>query len=128
MHSSFFLSLIKTRKEKKERKKERVRKKEREKREKETNKQKNQRLLCNKTGISNSRNWTKNRTFTSGVLYKSEAAICDLVRKNGRITRREVESECGFGLTKSYRILKTMCEKGLLKQNKNDNQTVYTLL
>lgn len=58
---------------------------------------------------------------------KIETAIYNLVRKNSRITRREVESECGFGLTKSYRILKTMCEKGLLKQNKNGNQTVYTL-
>ncbi len=58
---------------------------------------------------------------------KIETAIYDLVRKNGRITRREVESECGFGLTKSFTILKTMCEKGLLKQNKNGNRTVYTL-
>ncbi len=56
-----------------------------------------------------------------------ETAICNLVRKNGKITRREVESEFSFGLTKSFRILKKMCEKGILMQNRNGNLTVYTL-
>ena len=52
-------------------------------------------------------------------------AIYQKVKEQGMVTRKEVEREFGFGSTKAYKVLKGLCEAGLLMQKKNGNRTVY---
>ena len=52
-------------------------------------------------------------------------AIYQKAKEQGMITRKEVEREFGFGSTKAYKVLKGLCEAGLLMQKKNGNRTVY---
>lgn len=54
-----------------------------------------------------------------------EAAIIAKARAQGSISRKEVETLYQFGSTKAYKILKTLCKKGFLIQQKSGNQTVY---
>ena len=46
-------------------------------------------------------------------------------KEQGKVTRKEVEQEFGFGSTKAFKVLKALCELGLLIQQKNGNRTVY---
>lgn len=48
-----------------------------------------------------------------------------LAKEKGTVTRKEVEEACGVGSTKAYKLLKALCEDGLLVQMKQGNQTVY---
>ena len=52
-------------------------------------------------------------------------AIYQKAKEQGMVTRKEVEQEFGFGSTKAYKVLKGLCEAGLLMQKKNGNRTVY---
>lgn len=54
-----------------------------------------------------------------------EKSIYLLAREKGEITRKEVDEKFHFGTTKSFQILKSMCETGLLVQQKKGYQTVY---
>ena len=51
--------------------------------------------------------------------------VLSLAREQGKITRKEVEEAFDCGSTKAYKLLKALCEEGLLIQQKNGNQTVY---
>ena len=53
------------------------------------------------------------------------AAVYQKAKEQGKVTRKEVEQEFGFGSTKAYNILKTLCKAGLLIQQKSGNRTVY---
>ena len=52
-------------------------------------------------------------------------AVYQKAKEQGRVTRKEVEKEFGFGSTKAFKLLKILCDEGLLIQKKNGNQTVY---
>lgn len=56
---------------------------------------------------------------------ETEKTISLLARETGEITRKEVDEKFGFSSTKSFHILKKMCDKGLLVQQKKGYQTVY---
>ncbi len=56
---------------------------------------------------------------------ETEKTISLLARETGEITRKEVDEKFGFSSTKSFQILKRMCDKGLLVQQKKGYQTVY---
>ena len=56
---------------------------------------------------------------------ETQAAICQKAEEQGKVTRKDVERMFGFGSTKAYKILKDLCGKGLLIQQKNGYQTVY---
>ena len=62
------------------------------------------------------------RTTTREVL---KASIYKLAKENGRITRKEIEDNFGFGSTKAFKYLKILCEEGKIIQQKNGNQTIY---
>lgn len=51
--------------------------------------------------------------------------IYNLAKEKGKITRKEVEDEFGFGSTKAYKILLSLCDAGLLVQKKHGKLTVY---
>lgn len=53
------------------------------------------------------------------------AAVYQKAKAQGKVTRKEVEQEYGFGSTKAFKVLKALCEAGLLIQQKNGNRTVY---
>ena len=67
------------------------------------------------------------RTAGKGLsmLEEAKAAVYASAKEQGKISRREVEEELGVGSTKAYKILMTLCEEGLLCQQKNGNRSVY---
>lgn len=58
-------------------------------------------------------------------MEKIQTAVYQKAKAQGRITRKEVEQEFGFGSTKAFKVLKSLCEEGLLIQQKSGNRTVY---
>jgi ATP-dependent DNA helicase RecG len=56
---------------------------------------------------------------------KIQTAVYQKAKEQGRITRKEVEQGFGFGSTKAFKVLKSLCEDGLLIQQKSGNRTVY---
>lgn len=52
-------------------------------------------------------------------------AIYDEARKQGKITRKQVEENFGYGTTKAHKLLKMLCDRSLLVQEKRGKQTVY---
>ena len=52
-------------------------------------------------------------------------AIYEEAGKQGKITRKQVEENFGYGTTKAYKLLKTLCDRSLLVQEKRGKQTVY---
>ena len=56
-----------------------------------------------------------------------ETIILEFVRKNGIITRADVEIECDVSTPTAARILKRMTEKGVLKRKGNARGTKYVL-
>lgn len=55
-----------------------------------------------------------------------EAAILELARKKGTITRRDVQGAFKVGSTKAFMCLKNLCEEGKLRQFKMGKQTSYS--
>ena len=47
---------------------------------------------------------------------------------NSLDSRKELEEEFGFGSTKAFKVLKALCDAGLLIQQKYGNRTVYVPL
>ena len=75
-----------------------------------------------------------NQTHTVGIketyelmpdMEKIQTAVYQKAKEQGRITRKEVEQGFGFGSTKAFKVLKSLCEDGLLIQQKSGNRTVY---
>lgn len=52
--------------------------------------------------------------------------VYEMIRDNGELTRKDVEEKFNIGSTKSYRILKQLCEEGLVIQQLNGNRTTYS--
>ena len=65
--------------------------------------------------------------LTEPVLEIEEirTAVYQRAKEQGRVTRKELEEEFGFGSTKAFKVLKALCDSGLLIQQKNGNRTVY---
>ncbi len=53
------------------------------------------------------------------------ASIYELAVEKGEVSRKEIDDKFGFSTTKSFKLLKKMCESGLLQQKKCGYQTVY---
>ena len=54
-----------------------------------------------------------------------KASVYTRAKEQGSISRKDVEEAFHIGSTKAYKILKMLCEAGLLIQQKNGNQTIY---
>ena len=75
----------------------------------------------------------KKLTQASYTEHEESDSVADAVREavyvrsreQGGISRREVEEAFGFGSTKAYKVLKLLCEEGLLVQRKRGKQTIY---
>ena len=65
--------------------------------------------------------WTESISEIEGI----RTAVCQRAKEQGKVTRKELEQEFGFGQTKAFKVLKTLCDAGLLMQQKNGNRTVY---
>ena len=59
------------------------------------------------------------------ALEQAKATVFARAKAQGQISRKEAEEILQVGPTKAYKVLKTLCEEGLLSQRKNGNQTVY---
>ena len=55
------------------------------------------------------------------------SALFEFVKAKGTVTRKDVETEFGFGATKAYTLLKRLCEDGILLQQGQGNKTVYSV-
>ena len=53
--------------------------------------------------------------------------IVDLVRQKGVVTRKDVENALRSGSTKAYRLIKQLCEQGILQQRSQGRLTTYSL-
>ena len=54
--------------------------------------------------------------------------IVEFVRERGTATRKDIEAELQVGSTKAYKLLKRLCEEGILQTQGQGNQTAYTLV
>lgn len=61
----------------------------------------------------------------ASVQNETKAAVLDLAREKGKVTRKQIEDVLGVGATKAYKLLKLLCEEGVMIQQKNGNQTIY---
>ena len=68
---------------------------------------------------------TSSVTGTASRSQRDKDMVFALAKEKGTVTRKEVEEACGVGSTKAYKLLKALCEDGLLVQMKQGNQTVY---
>lgn len=58
---------------------------------------------------------------------KAKELVYEYICKNGSISRSDVEGITGFKRSKSYRVLKEMCDSGRLVQKSNGRLTVYSV-
>lgn len=56
---------------------------------------------------------------------KAKEFVYDYARKNGSISRVEVEEMTGFKRTKAFKLIKEMCDAGKLEQQRMGRLTVY---
>ncbi len=54
--------------------------------------------------------------------------VVEFVRKRGAATRKDIETELHVGSTKAYKLLKRLCDAGILQTQGQGNQTAYTLV
>lgn len=54
-----------------------------------------------------------------------KAAILAFAKAKGKVTRKEIEDAFGFGTTKAYEALKSLCNEGAILQQKNGRRTTY---
>ncbi len=65
---------------------------------------------------------------TAAVFFPDERrTIVEFVRKNGAASRKDIEKELHAGSTKAYKLLKRLCDEGILQTQGQGNQTAYTL-
>ncbi len=55
-------------------------------------------------------------------------AVVEFVRKKGTASRKDIEAELHVGSTKAYKLLKRLCDEGILQTQGQGNQTAYTLV
>ena len=53
--------------------------------------------------------------------------IIEYAKKNGSVSRKEVENLIGAGTTKAFRLLKELCEEGLLEQTGKGKLRIYVI-
>lgn len=58
-------------------------------------------------------------------LDRQKQMIIDFVSENGKVTRKEVEEIIGAGTTKSFRLLRELCEDGQLKPQGRGKLSCY---
>ena len=54
--------------------------------------------------------------------------IIDFIRKKGTASRKDIETELHVGSTKAYKLLKRLCDDGVLQTQGKGNRTIYTLV
>ena len=68
----------------------------------------------------------KTTLFNLNIDEQSEKVIVmGLVKRQGSITRKDVEAALSVGTTKAYSILAKMCDEGALIMQKAGNRTQY---
>lgn len=55
-----------------------------------------------------------------------KASIYQYAKEKGRITRKEIEESLGLKTTKAFRLIKEMCEEGVLQQQMSGKFTWYS--
>ena len=60
-------------------------------------------------------------------LEKQKQMIVDFARKNGKVTRKEVEELLGAGTTKAFRLLRELCGEEKLKSQGSGKLSCYVL-
>lgn len=70
---------------------------------------------------------TKNHMAQKDALDNQKQLILDFTRENGKITRKEVEELLHSGTTKSFRLLRELCEEGELESQGNGKRSYYII-
>ena len=65
--------------------------------------------------------------MTSESVTEETEAIVEYIRKHHSATRKDIEMELHVGSTKAYKLLKSLCENGVLQTQGKGNQTAYAL-
>ena len=69
----------------------------------------------------------KDHVDTMVSLNEQKSLIVQYAKENGSVTRKEVEDLIGAGTTKSFRLLKELCEAGKLEQKGNGKLSTYII-
>ena len=69
----------------------------------------------------------KNYMTQKGALDNQKQLILDFTRENGKITRKEVEDLLHSGTTKSFRLLRELCEEGELESQGSGKRSYYII-
>lgn len=69
----------------------------------------------------------KDHVDTMVSLNEQKSLIVQYAKENGSVTRKEVEDLIGAGTTKSFRLLKELCEAGKLEQKGNGKLSTYVI-
>lgn len=59
------------------------------------------------------------------ILKQQKQMIYDYAKKNGQITRKEVEDLLGIGTTKAHRLLKELCDEDKMIQSGSGKLSKY---
>ena len=69
----------------------------------------------------------KDHVDTMVSLNEQKSLIVQYAKENGSVTRKEVEDLIGAGTTKSFRLLKELCEAGKLEQKGKGKLSTYVI-
>ena len=76
---------------------------------------------------TNHGNATADSVVSTESIPDETETIVEYVRKNHSVTRKEIEAELRVGSTKAYKLVKSLCDQGVLQTQGQGNQTAYTL-
>ena len=76
---------------------------------------------------TNHGNATADSVVSTESIPDETETIVEYVRKNHSVTRKEIEAELRVGSTKAYKLLKSLCDQGVLQTLGQGKQTAYTL-
>ena len=63
---------------------------------------------------------------TDKPMLNEGSAVLEFVKSKGIVTRKDIEDRFRFGTTKSFKLLKRLCESGLLTKHGQGNRTFYS--
>lgn len=62
------------------------------------------------------------------VLSKTEQQIIELMKQNGKLSRKEIETKLELSTSTALRLLKKLTEKNLVVQNREGRKVNYHLI
>ena len=62
------------------------------------------------------------------VLSKTEQQIIELMKQNGKLSRKEIETKLDLSTSTALRLLKKLTEKNLVVQNREGRKVNYHLI